>query len=32
MGKIVWGWGVVYAIGVAIYGIYFIKKNILTKK
>lgn len=32
MGKLIWGWGVVYVIGVAIYGIHFVRKYILNKK
>jgi hypothetical protein len=32
MGKLIWGWGVVYGVGVAIYGLYLLKKYVLSRK
>lgn len=32
MGKLVWGWGAVYAAGVAVYAMYLLKRYVFTKR
>lgn len=31
MGKIIWGWSIVYAVVVGVYGMYLLKKYLFTK-
>jgi len=32
MGKIIWGWSAVYAVGVAIYAVFLVKRYLLSNK
>jgi len=32
MGKIIWGWSAVYAVGVAIYAVFLLKRYLLSNK
>ncbi|GFO53319.1 hypothetical protein GMSM_03260 [Geomonas sp. Red276] len=31
MGKIIWGWSIVYAVVVGVYGMYLLKKYLFSK-
>ena len=32
MGKIIWGWSAVYAVGVAVYALFMVKRYLLSSK